>query len=132
MMLYIDSTRDDEKVELVIVDKSGKVLKRKFVDLLSPEGKPENLIEILSKFLSANKIKLSNLSKIAVRQGRGFFSRTRLGIVTTNALAFTFQIPIVPVLNKPNFKKILAKSGQGMVAPVYSKKLRNLSHDWLL
>jgi tRNA A37 threonylcarbamoyladenosine modification protein TsaB len=76
----------------------------------------------VKKFLKANKLAMTDVAKIAVRVGPGYFSRVRSGVVAANALAYALNVKIVPVKGEVSIKQIEKASGQGMVAPVYGGK----------
>lgn len=117
MLLYLDTT-DNDVVEMVLVRPDGKEIKEKYVSLRTAE----NFAGVIKKFLAKNKLELSDITKIAVKQGAGYFSRVRSGAVLANALAYALKIRVVPVTGSVNFRKLRAVSGQSMIKPVYSRK----------
>jgi len=116
MILYIDTT-DNDVAELFLI--SGKYKTSQRFENLPPA---EIFISEIKRFLKNHKSKLSDIQKIAVKIGPGFFSRVRTGVVAANSLAYALGIKIVPVVGKIDFKKIMKTSGQGMVAPLYGGK----------
>jgi tRNA A37 threonylcarbamoyladenosine modification protein TsaB len=113
MILYLDTT-DNSEVELGVFVKDQ--LSKQKISL--PHA--ENLAQAIEKFLSTHKLRLSDITKIAVRQGTGFFSRIRTGVVAANAIAYGLGIEIVPVTGEIDYATIHKAKGQRMIKPVYS------------
>jgi len=113
-ILFIDTIDNDEAVFGLFLD--GKILRQKSQSL--PHA--EVFASHIKKFLQKSKINFSELDKIAVKVGPGFFSRVRTGVVSANALGFALQIPVVPVRGQFDFSKIAISKGQQFARPVYS------------
>jgi tRNA A37 threonylcarbamoyladenosine modification protein TsaB len=116
MILYIDTT-DNDVAKLVLTD--GK---KQFLQEFKSLPNAEDFAAVIKKFLVTHKFNFSDISKIAVRVGPGFFSRIRTGVVAANALAFGLGIKVIPVTGPIDLEKISKHKGQGMVAPVYGAK----------
>lgn len=77
----------------------------------------EKLLPEIEKFLRAKKIKLADLSGIAIARGPGLFSRIRTAVATANALAFALHIPITAFQTTGNEK---SQGKQAWVVPIYN------------
>lgn len=92
MILYIDTTYNNE---ILIILKRGRDLilaKKKFKALFK---QAEKLLPAIEKLLKDNKLKLSNLSGIEVKNSGGSFTALRIGVVTANALAYALKLPLI-------------------------------------
>jgi tRNA A37 threonylcarbamoyladenosine modification protein TsaB len=113
MILFIDTTDNDLAVLALLIGK--KHIRKEFTSL--PHA--EDFAIVLKKFLSENKMKFSDVEKIAVKVGPGFFSRVRTAVVAANALGYAMGVKVIPVTGKVDFAKLAKQAGQGMVVPVY-------------
>ena len=118
MILYIDTT-GKESVELAAVT-ADQVIRQRYKDLLSAE----NFGITVKQFLRRHSIELSDLQKVAVRTGSGYFSRIRTGVVFANALAYTLKVDIVTVGDLPEYATVTKAKGKGMIQPVYGAEPR--------
>ncbi len=75
------------------------------------------------KFLKKQKIKLTELQKIAVITGPGQFSKIRTAVASANALAYGLGIPVVGVrlAEKNNLAQILKRPGSQAAKPFYDR-----------
>jgi tRNA A37 threonylcarbamoyladenosine modification protein TsaB len=95
---------------------TGKIVARKqFQGNLSAE----NFASIIQKFLLNQKLKFSDVKKIAVKTGPGFFSRVRTGVVAANALAFALDTKVIAVRSELGLQKASKMPGQSFVRPHY-------------
>lgn len=113
MILYINTASD--QAELVL-QKNEELIRKEFTQF--PHS--EEFAAEIKKFLATVKVQLTDLQKIAVKVGPGFFSKIRTGVVAANGLAYGLQIPIVAVTGEPNFTRIAKQKGERMVAPIYN------------
>lgn len=116
LILYIDTTDNDLAV-LALFD-GKETLWEKFEFLPSAEDFPS----LVKKFLKSHGLNFSDLSRIAVKVGPGFFSRVRTGIVAANALSYALAIPVVGVSGSVDFDKIRKAKPKGSALPVYGAK----------
>ena len=89
MILYINTTQNN-LIELGLKDGKAFIVKKKFS---CQRAQAEKLLPAIEKMLKANKLKLSNLSGVAVENRGGSFTSLRVGVVTANALAYALGIP---------------------------------------
>jgi tRNA A37 threonylcarbamoyladenosine modification protein TsaB len=87
MKLLIDTT-DPEKVTLTLTSDHKTIIHVFQTD----RNLSEKLIPEIEKFLSKQKVKLSDLRQIEAAGGAGHFSRIRTALATANALAYGLNI----------------------------------------
>lgn len=118
MLLFIDAT-DPQTVRLALVSKDS-VAEHHFIN----NNLSERLLSEIQKFCKKQKIKLSDLTKLAVAAGPGPFSKTRTAVATANALAYGLNISVIGIKSgqKLNWPKILRQKNQLMVRPLYGKQ----------
>jgi tRNA threonylcarbamoyladenosine biosynthesis protein TsaB len=120
MMLFLD-TAHPQQTSLYLLDQ--KFLAAHIWE--SSRSQQETLHQEISKLLKKSKVKLSQISKIGVVVGPGFFSRVRSGVVTANTLAYALGVPVVGVRSdnnsEPDFQSILKMKGQKSVQVYYDK-----------
>lgn len=90
MILYIDTTPND-LIEIGLKDGNKLIYKMK---LSSRRTQAEKLLPAIAKFLSAHKLKLSDLRGVEVVNRGGSFTSLRIGVVTANALGYALSIPV--------------------------------------
>lgn len=91
MILFIDTT-DNEAVVIALKSRDGSALAKKKFKARFKQA--EKLLPAIDKLLKANKLKLSDLSSLAVENSGGSFTALRLGVVTANALAYALAVPV--------------------------------------
>jgi len=118
MLLFIDAT-NPETVRLALVSKNS-VTQHHF----NNENLSERLILEVQKFCKKEKIRLSDLTKLAVVIGPGYFSKIRTAVATANALAYGLKIPVIGIKSgqKLVWSKILGGKSHLMVRPFYGKQ----------
>lgn len=116
MLLFIDTTKN-QGAQLVLY-KEGLLEKQNFTEL----PKAEEFAQVVKDFLAQKGCQLSDLTKLSVRVGEGYFSHIRAGVVLANALAYALNLDIVRVKGDVDYKKIYSKKGHPMIEPVYSAK----------
>lgn len=111
MTLYINTILEDKiKVSLLIGDKSiDKIIHTK-------KNQAEKLLLLIEKLLKENKVSWKKIKKILVADSGGSFTSLRVGIITANALAYGYDIPIEaesknPAIDFSQFK---------VIKPIYS------------
>lgn len=118
MILFIDSTDNDLiQIGLLLGEKfATKQWRTKFLS--------KTLLPQISSLLKKYKHDFSDIKKIVVVRGPGFFSRTRSGIATANALAYALGIPMAGVKASQvpkDFQKLDKLKWQKIVLPYYEK-----------
>lgn len=91
MTLSINTTHNDA-VEIVLKRRDGLVMAKKKFKARFKQA--EKLLPAIDKLLKANRLKLSDLSSIAVENSGGSFTSLRIGVVMANALAYALKIPV--------------------------------------
>ena len=117
MTLYIN-TAQNNFIEIGIKDKNKTVAIKKFK---SYRAQAEKLLPAIEKLLKANKLKLSDLSVLAVENSGDSFTALRVGVVTANALAYALNLPV----SGNGGKAKITKSGQGnfsVIEPIYNRE----------
>jgi tRNA threonylcarbamoyladenosine biosynthesis protein TsaB len=121
MFLFIDTTEAEIILALFEDDKLIDQIRKK-----AQQRQAELLLIILDKFLKKNKINLKQIKGILIVKGPGFFTGTRIGVSTANALSFALDVPILGVKKeKLSLHQIIKKYGQKIknkkpVLPIYS------------
>ena len=116
MILYIDTT-DNDLAEIALVKPEVSINER-WQSLPHAEEFPQ----AIKNFLKKHNLSFSDVSKIAVKVGPGFFSRVRTGVVAANALAYALGVKVVPVENKFEYAKVFKSKGLAQVLPKYGAK----------
>ena len=91
MVLLID-TSDKENIFLALGDKQGIKADKKIFARYAQE---EKLLVSLQDMFSAEGISKVELEGIIVVKGPGSFSSLRIGLAVANALAWSWQVPIL-------------------------------------
>lgn len=105
LILHID-TSDSQKTEVAIIA-DGK--KCEYVEKTDPATKSQNVLPLIEKALTENKLSLKDLTAIEVNAGPGSFTGTRVGVSVANTLGWTLGIPVngqkqaVPKYNMSKF-----------------------------
>src|SRR3989338_5955306 len=108
MTLFIDTT-DNDLVKITLLVKDKKFSKQWRTRRLS-----ETLMPQISALIEKNKKKISDLKKIIVVRGPGFFSRVRTGVATALAYGLNIRVAGVEVGQKE-------KKFSRLVLPFYQK-----------
>jgi len=89
MKLYIN-TIIEGKIKVALMD--GK----KNVELVirTNRNEAEKLLVLVEKLLEDNKVSFKNIKKIVVADSGGSFTSLRVGVLTANALAYAYKIPV--------------------------------------
>jgi len=128
IILYINTT-GEEKVYLALGNKGKLIAKKEFK---AKYRQSERLIPAIDLLLKKNKVKMQDLSGIAVVNGPGPFTATRIGVTVANALAYALNIKIAG-LRADEFNSVEAmiiKGWQGLkkakiggiIKPVYNRE----------
>lgn len=91
MTLFIDTT-DNDSVRVALILNGEVISKEWHTKFLSKTLMPET-----AKLLKKNKRKFTDVKKVVVVRGPGFFSRTRTGVGVANALAFGLNVPVAGI-----------------------------------
>lgn len=90
MELYIDTSKND--LIRIAIENDGVVL---FENSLEAKySQAEKLLPAIQDLLKSAKIDLKSIEKIKVKETGEGFSSLRIGVVTSNALAYGLGIPI--------------------------------------
>ncbi len=110
MILYIDTTSEDTKIELISID----VVVDSFV-WKAGFNQSELLLKEIDTLLIKNGLKQNDLKGISVNSGPGSYTGMRIGITTANFLALSLNIPIT------NQKNLLIEDNfTDFVLPIYA------------
>ena len=115
MYLYIDTTQKNKTVlEFREMEKpvSRKNIKTDF-------NQAEKLLKGIDEILNKQEIKGEELEKIQVENQGGSFTSLRIGVVTANALAYAWGIPVGP---EDDSEEVLQNRGVQVVKPNYSSE----------
>lgn len=129
MILYIN-TNSKEEIKFFISDESGNVLNSIIYKIDYKDS--QKILILLDNFLISNNLKISNVKYLVIVNGPGINMNFRIGIIMTNALAYSLNIPIATILStefntdedfvKLGLQKILDKNYSKIVLPEYSIK----------
>jgi tRNA threonylcarbamoyladenosine biosynthesis protein TsaB len=116
MILIID-TSDKKYLSIALSEELPLegVISRLPVD----RNQAEKLIPAIEDILLANKISAEDINKIAVVNHGGSFTSLRIGVITANALAYAWNIPVVAIDSFSSRKEL---SGQ----------VKKFSHHYLV
>jgi tRNA A37 threonylcarbamoyladenosine modification protein TsaB len=92
MILYINTVSQDE-IFLALEIKPGLRIKRR---IKAARRQAEKLLPAIDQLLQSNKIKSRQITKIVVANQGGSFTSLRIGVITANALAYAWHIPVEP------------------------------------
>lgn len=122
MFLFIDTTEDEIILALFDKDKLINQIREK-----ARYRQSELLLIRIDAFLRKSKGSLDSLKGIIVAKGPGSFTGTRIGVTTTNALAFALSIPILGIKKEDLSLQQLIKKyrpkirNKEPILPIYSK-----------
>lgn len=122
MILIID-TSDDVSFTLALANVNGVLVYAKKINGQFIQA--EKLLPELEKVLQKNKVKLENLSGVAVVKGPGGFTAIRIGVNTANTLAYALNIPVVGLLTK-EFNNL------NMLSKISSAKLKKAKQNTMI
>lgn len=88
-VLIIDTSDSSQTVVGLEIGSKKYFLKEKTGNL-----KSQNLLPLIEKILTKNRLTLKDLTGIKVNTGPGSFTGLRVGISVANALAFSLKIPV--------------------------------------
>ncbi len=114
MILRIDTTQNNF-IEIGIKNQSKLVVEKK---IKSDRTQAEKLLPAIEKLLKDNKIKISGVKEIEVKNKAGSFTSLRIGVVTANALGYALNIPV----KGENKTKVIKSHGSkfSIVEPLYN------------
>jgi len=115
MYLYINTTPKDRTV--VELREKGKLVSRK--NIKTEFNQAEKLLKGIDQILQKKKIRGEKLEKTVVKSRGGSFTSLRIGVVTANALAYGWGIPVEPEVGSG---KVLENRGVRVVKPNYSSE----------
>ena len=95
---------DKAQAELYLLDTGGKVMAKHI--WLADRELANTLLPEIKKLLAKNKLKLSNLTGVAVFTGSGSFTGLRIGTTVTNALGYGLKIKVAKIADKDWLTKI--------------------------
>lgn len=125
-MILLINTADSEDIFIGLIDKGGFKAQKKFKARCK---QAEKLLPEIDKLVKSSKKKLKAIAAVS---GPGSFTALRIGVVTANALAYSFKIPAVGISLK-EFKdqenlwriikqKISQAKPKNIIKPLYGKK----------
>jgi len=96
MSTYILNIETSTKACSVAIHKNGKLmsLKENVTENFSHSEKLQNYIQ---KTIEKSKIKLSNLSAIAVSMGPGSYTGLRIGVASAKGLCYALNVPLISI-----------------------------------
>ncbi len=113
MILCIDTTENaGTELKLLSAD-------LEFRQKISELPRAEDFVFFVAKFLKKYNFDFSSISKIAVKNGPGYFSRIRTGIVLANALAYALKVKVMAFDGDLNFQKLNKIKGSAWLKPAY-------------
>jgi len=128
IILYINTT-GEEKVYLALGNKGKLIAKKEFK---AKYRQSERLIPAIDLLLKKNKVKMQDLSGIAVVNGPGPFTATRIGVTVANALGYACGLQVAGIKNsefknqekliKLGYEKLRKVKKSYLVEPVYDKE----------
>jgi len=86
MILYIDTTSKDALIKLV-----GE---KEYTLNWSSQDLTLELLGNIEKLINQQNLAISDITEIAVNQGPGSYTGTRIGVAVANALDYTLNIPV--------------------------------------
>ncbi|MFH1744894.1 MAG: hypothetical protein ABH881_01855 [bacterium] len=113
MILKIDTTHGHD-VEIKILDNKKNIIQKKFH---AEYAQAEKLLPAIIEMFKKEKIRLEDVKKIKVENRGGGFTALRIGVITANALGYSLNIPVEPVLGQA--KKVGKIS---IIEPKYDKE----------
>lgn len=90
MTLYINTVITDYILIMIAKKEETIALKKVKVN----RNQAEKLLITLDKLLVKHKIKSKDIKKIVVADEGGSFTSLRIGVITANALAYAWKIPV--------------------------------------
>lgn len=115
MTLHINTASPDEII-LALREGARLVAQKK---IKAPRQQAEKLVPGISRLLESKKIKPAAIKKIVVVNRGGSFTSLRIGVITANALAYAWQIPVEA---EGAAGKAGKKSGRvSIVEPIYDR-----------
>lgn len=113
MILWIDTT-EKNLIKVALKTKKKNYWQRAKVARYQ-DGK---LLVMISKLLEREKVDFNDIKKIEVVDVGGSFTSLRIGVLTANALAYAYQIPVqgssgTKLKNSGDFKLVL---------PIYNRE----------
>lgn len=87
--LIIDTTNNKEVIICLKID-NKKIVKKKNLET----GKSQQVLPLIVKLLSENKLSLKDIGALEVNTGPGSFTGIRVGIAIANTLSFFLKIPV--------------------------------------
>ncbi len=119
MILFINTIQNNI-IEIGFKDQNKIIARKQYA---SDRTQAEKLLPEISKFLKANRLKLSDFKAIEAANRGGSFTSLRIGVVTANALAFALGIPASGEAGRTKTVR-----GQrrifNIVAPLYSSQAK--------
>lgn len=120
MILAIETTAASASVALA--DGDGDIYQETSVERLSHL---QNLIPMVDRLLDSRRLKIGDLTHIAVSQGPGSFTGIRIGMATGKALAQALDLPAVSVATLKSFCWNLPDFN-GLVCPILDARRKQI------
>ena len=90
--LFLDTS---SKKLVVILVKDKEIIGKKELESINDHS--SYLVPFIKELLDLNNIKTNDINKIFVVNGPGSFTGTRIGVTVGKVLAFSNNIPVIPV-----------------------------------
>lgn len=129
MILFIN-TNSKEEIKLFLTNDLGELLFSK-IEIIDFKDS-QKILNLIDVFIKESKSTLKEISNLVIVNGPGINMNFRIGIIVTNALAYTLNIKIASILStqfksdeefiKIGIEKINKKDYQKIILPEYSIK----------
>jgi len=116
-MVLLIRAGEKDKIEVALLS-GGEALAREKIS--APFSQAEKLLPLIDKILRENRLKPRDIEKIRVADKGESFTALRIGVVTANALAYAWQIPVEPEKGRGVLK--FGEKKFNIVKPAYGKK----------
>ncbi|MDI3496355.1 MAG: tRNA N6-adenosine threonylcarbamoyltransferase [Patescibacteria group bacterium] len=113
MILWINTTREG-LIEVALKTEKKEYKKRTRVS----RYQDSKLLVVIAKLLEQEKVTFKDIKKIEVVDCGGSFTSLRIGVLTANALAYAYKIPIQASSGAP----LKSYAGYKLVAPIYNRE----------
>lgn len=91
MILYIDTTKNNDNIELKAVSGEEVLVRKK---IKAKRAQSEKLLAGIKDMLEKNNLELSKIKGIKINNKGGSFTSLRIGVATANALGFALGVPV--------------------------------------
>ena len=89
MKLYINTILEG-KIKVALIDGNKNIE----LEIKTNRNEAEKLLILVEKLLSDNGVSFNKINKIIVADSGGSFTSLRIGVLSANALAYAYNIPV--------------------------------------